>query len=159
MLKAYTLRSEYEGKLVGATCVSGPDGVSIDVLEELDANDGQITTDDFVLQSVLENLYAADGLLLDAHVVDSEGNLSKLENPGPSLPQPETASAMSELPTPPPQGEAPQHGEGGYHDMPKEELKEVATDRGLAYKANASKPELVAMLEESDKQAVTPDQS
>jgi hypothetical protein len=54
--RAYTLRPEYEGSLVGGTMITGVDCAAMDVRKELDEH-GQIVTSDGVLQSILENYY------------------------------------------------------------------------------------------------------
>lgn len=55
--KAYKLRPEYEGTLVGGSVITGTDCGTMDIPTALAEGNGQIETDDHVLQGILENYY------------------------------------------------------------------------------------------------------
>lgn len=73
--KAYTLRPEYEGTLVGGSVITGVDCGSMDIMEEI-AKNGKIVTDDTVFQGILENYYGISGgqpvRIFEAAMIDPE---------------------------------------------------------------------------------------
>lgn len=153
MRKAYKLRPEYEGTLVGGSVITGTDAGVMDIKQALEEHDGEIVTDDAVLQSILENYYGSEGLMFDvAQVTEDDERVplaSPLENPGPPHSQP--AGAPIQQGTTAAEELIAQHGnESPYATFTVDELKDTMNDRGLEFKAKATKDELVASLEADD---------
>lgn len=152
-LRAYTLKDPYVGKLVGASCPAGPDGQSMDIMQALQDGNGAITTEDNVIQSVLENIYGGHGLLFDVHDVDPETGAHSLivkQEPGPPAPhlmEGAAATGTADLPD-------AVHADSGYAGMPLEELKQTATERGLKIKASAIEQDVIDALEKSDQEGI-----
>lgn len=73
MLKAYSLREKYrQSSLSGMVCLTHA-GDAVDLQDALAQGDGEILTDDIYLQSALEQLQGADGLVFEASAITSTG--------------------------------------------------------------------------------------
>lgn len=160
MQKAYALRPDYEDTFVGGSVITGHEGGMLNITEALGEGDGQIKTDDQVLQSLLENYYGAHGLMFDVFTVDEEtGEQTKVESH-----QPPNVGITAPAPGPPspPNPDAPQgsagsappaeHGDqaSGYEGLTVKELQEIATEREIQFNTRASKDELISALENDD---------
>jgi hypothetical protein len=157
--RAYTLRPEYEGTLVGGTVVTGSEGGMLNVVDALDEGDGKIVTDDLVLQSVLENYYGEFGLVFVTNTVEEDGSLTPLPeaeivHQPPHLAAPGLAGQEARREAGLTAGSVPsaQHDESqsAYDGLTVPELEDTARERGLEVKAHSKKSELIEALEAND---------
>lgn len=162
MQRAYTLSSAYKDTLVGGTVITGHEAEMMDIMQELEAGDGKIVTEDAVLQSVLEGYYGADGLVFEVSTVDDEtGELKPIETHQPPVPQGTEAVVHPKPPTPT-GGMAPDLPAGpgddsssGYDGLPLDELRDIASERDIKFAKNATEQDLVQLLEADDDKGVT----
>lgn len=159
-LRAYKLRPEYEGALVGGLIRTGADSEA-DIKDLLDSGNGEILTEDPMLQSILDNYYGAHGLLLQAYAVDGESRepidvtittSTVVSVPVASAPpaggDQSAAAGQSASNVPNAQHDTTQ---SDYATFTVEELRDTLAERGVAFSARANKQELVAALDENDR--------
>lgn len=162
MLLAYTLRPPYRETLVGGVVTTGQDGALLDIKQTLEDNDGEIRTDDNVLQAVLDNYHGADGLVFEASVVEDDGSRTALKPAEPIVPQmPDLSGAQvdssghaaSAAPArEEPADGAPVHPESGYSGLTDDELKQLLDERKLPYDEDDDSDTLIDTLEAHDEE-------
>lgn len=152
--RAYTLRSEYEGQLVGGSVISDASGGIMHIADALKEGNGEIITDDPFLQGTLDNVYGAQGPLFKVALVegDKRKSIPSATAPGPGdfgpPPPVEAATEIGQSAASVPQA---QHGElSEYSQLTMEEAKELLDERHVPYAKGAKKEELIAALEQSN---------
>jgi hypothetical protein len=139
----FTRTSEYEDLKGGM--INYGQGLSFNVATDLPES-GVVETDDARLQQVLSEYRGAHGRVFRAEIVTADGKVQPAElEPIPEPAHPRTpAEAIEERTT--------QRGpEDGYALLAEPELIDILRGKGVEFPANATKDELVQLIEADDK--------